>query len=60
MGMTLALICIVIRWCALVIKVGVVYVNVHISRSFKEELVWAIDKWLWVISNTMLLLLLRI
>ena len=60
MGMTLALICIVIRWRALVIKVGVVYVNVHISRSFKEELAWAIDKWLWVISNTMLLLLLRI
>ena len=22
------------------------------SRHLKEEVVWAIDKWLWVISNT--------
>ena len=27
--------------------------NVRISRHLKE-LVWAIDKWLWVISNKML------
>ena len=30
------------------------YVNVHVSRNLKEELVWAIDKWLQVISNIML------
>ena len=27
---------------------------VHVSRHLKEELAWAIDKWLRVISNTML------
>ena len=26
--------------------------NVHVSIYLKEELAWAIDKWLWVISNT--------
>ena len=36
------------------IKVGVVYVNVHILKRLKEELTWAIDKWLRVISNKML------
>ena len=29
-------------------------VNVHVSSHLKEELVWATDKWLWVISTTML------
>ena len=38
----------------MVIKVDVVYMNVRISRYFKEELVWAIDKRLRVISNIML------
>ena len=33
----------------LVVKVGVAYMNVCISRHFREELVWAIDKWLKVI-----------
>ena len=28
---------------ASVIKVGVVYVNIHVSRYLKEELPWAID-----------------
>ena len=37
-----------------VIKVGLVYVNVSISRCLKEELAWVIDKWLQVISNIML------
>ena len=33
-------------------KIGVVYVYVvHILRHLKEELAWAKDKWLWVISN---------
>ena len=36
------------------IKVGVVYVSVRISEWLKEELAWAIDKWLQVIYNTML------
>ena len=31
-----------------------VYVNIHILRNLKEELAWAIDKWLQVISNVML------
>ena len=26
--------------------------NMHVSSQLKEELAWAIDKWLWVISNT--------
>ena len=42
------------RWCASVIKVSVAYVNVCMSRHLKEELAWAIDKWFWAISNTML------
>ena len=37
-----------------VMKVGLVYVNIHILRHLKEELAWSIEKWLWVISNTML------
>ena len=41
----------VTRRCASVIKVGVAYVNVHILRHLKEELAWAIDKCLQVISN---------
>ena len=36
------------------IRVGVAYINVHISRHLKEELGWAIDKRLWVIINKML------
>ena len=30
------------------------YVNVCVSRRLKEELAWAIDKRLWVVSNEML------
>ena len=30
------------------------YVNVYILRHIKEELAWAIDKWLQVISYIML------
>ena len=26
--------------------------NVHVLSHLKEELTWAIDKWLWVTSNT--------
>ena len=37
-----------------VIKVGVAYVNVHVSRRLKEELAWVIDKRLRAISNKML------
>ena len=47
------------RRCASVIKVGVVYVNIHILRCLKE-LAWAIDKCLQVISNIMSVILLRI
>ena len=36
------------------IKVGVVYVNICVSKQFKERLVWAIDKQLWAISNKIL------
>ena len=28
--------------------------NVRVSRHLKEELAWATNKWLWVISNKML------
>ena len=37
-----------------VIKVGVACVGIHISRQLKEELTWATDKQLKVISNIML------
>ena len=37
-----------------VIKVGVACVGVCVSRCLKEELPWASDKWLRVISNIML------
>ena len=37
-----------------IIKVGVAYVNVCISRHLKQELAWAIDISLLVISITML------
>ena len=30
------------------------YVNVRVSKSSKEELAWAIDKWLLLINNKML------
>ena len=39
---------------ALVIKEGVVYANVRVSRHLKEGLAWAICRQLWVISNIML------
>ena len=35
-------------------KVGVVDVDVCISSYLKEELAWAVDKRLWVISTIML------
>ena len=39
-------------WSILVIKVGVAYVGVVcIPGHLKEELAWAIDKWLQVNSN---------
>ena len=44
----------VTRQYASVIKVGVAYVKVHISRCLKQELALAIDEWLWIISNKML------
>ena len=42
------------RRSASVIKVGVAYVNIFVSRRLKEELAWVIDKRLQVISNKML------
>ena len=41
----------VTRWSAQVTRVGVVYVNVRVSKHLKEELAWAIDKQLWLIIN---------
>ena len=35
-------------------KVGVVDVDICISSLLKEELAWAVGKWLWVISTIML------
>ena len=37
-----------------VIKVGVVDIDVHILSHLKEELTWAVDKRLQVISTIML------
>ena len=44
----------VTRWSASVIKVGVVDVDVRVSSHLKEELAWAVDKRLRVISTIML------
>ena len=41
----------VTRRSASVVKVDVAYMNAHVSRHLKEELAWAIDTWLQVISN---------
>ena len=38
-------------------KVGVAYVNIRILRHLKEELAWAIDRWLQIISNKILFIL---
>ena len=32
--------------------VCVAYINICVSRRLKQELAWAIDKWLWVINST--------
>ena len=32
-------------------KVGVVDIGVCILSYLKEELAWAVDKWLWVLST---------
>ena len=42
------------HYSASIINVSVSYVNVRILRHLKQEVAWAIDKWLRVISNTML------
>ena len=41
----------VTRLSASIIKVGVAYVNICVSKDLKEELAWAIDKQLRVTSN---------
>ena len=43
----------VTRRSASVIKEGVAYVNVRVSRRLKDELAWVIDKRLQPISNIM-------
>ena len=35
-------------------KVGMVIVDIHVLSHLKEELAWAVDKWLRVISTIML------
>ena len=42
------------RRSALFIKMGVAYVNVHVSKHLKEKQAWAIDERNQVISNKML------
>ena len=42
-----------IRQSALVIKVGVVDVDVRVSSNVKEELAWTVDERLQVISTIM-------
>ena len=41
------------RQSALVIRVGVTFVNVRVSRLLKEELAWVIDKRFQIIIDTM-------
>ena len=44
------------RWSISVIKVGVLYVGiVYVLKSLKEKLAWSTDKWLWDISNLMVI-----
>ena len=38
----------------MVIKVGVVDIDVHVLSHLKEELTWAINKRFWVISTIIL------
>ena len=38
----------------LVLKMGVVNIDVCVLSHLKEELAWAVDKQLWVISTIML------
>ena len=52
--LVVVIIIIITRLSASVIKVGVAYVNVRVSKSLKKELAWATDKRLRVISNIML------
>ena len=35
-------------------KMRVVYVGMSILRCLKEELTWAMDRWLWTTSNKLL------
>ena len=36
---------------------GVACVDVRVSRRLREELAWTADKWLWVIINIVLLII---
>ena len=40
----------VTRKRASVLKVGVAYINIYMSKHLKEELAYAIDKWFHIIS----------
>ena len=44
----------VTRQSTSVIKVGVACVGGCVLRQLKEELAWATDKWVWVISKILL------
>ena len=47
------------RQCASVVKVGVSYVNLRVSGHLKQELALVIHKWLRVISNIVLFVLVK-
>ena len=34
-------------------KVGMVNIDICVWSHLKEELAWAVDKWLWVINTIM-------
>ena len=45
---------------ASVIMVGVAYMNIRVSKHLKEELSWAVDKWLRLIINTISAVIVKI
>ena len=54
-ALTSAVICCDTRWSASVLKVRVVDLVIHVLSHLKEEMAWAANKQLWVISTIMLL-----
>ena len=54
-ALTSAVMCCDTVWSASVLKVRVVDLVIHVLSHLKEEMAWAANKQLWVISTIMLL-----